>query len=78
MQEDRDLLAQIQEAVSSLTGAKGVHPDRVAQFGEGRDAETHAVNEHATDVVLGLLSSSGTGGKRPKAKPILLCRKALS
>jgi len=62
LQEDRDLLAQIQEAVSSLTGAKGVHPDKVARFGSDGmhddEAEAHAVNEHSSDVVLGLLSKS--------------------
>ena len=66
--EDKDLLAQIQEAVSSLTGAKGVAKgqiDRNHISGMARDeAEQNAVMEHSTDVVLGLLSSqrAGPGG----------------
>ena len=77
MQEDRDLLAQIQEAVSSLTGAKGINAKQVAglaaRMGE-REAELHAVNEHSTDVVLGLLSQTRSateagGGEDEEAEP---------
>jgi len=63
VQEDRDLLAQIQEAVSSITGAKGVAAQKIASATVPgmplEEAETHAVHEHTTDVVLGLLQKSG-------------------
>jgi len=64
VQEDRDLLAQIQQAVSSITGAKGVASARIQQAAGGGipegEAEAHAVNEHSTDLVLGLLQRTAT------------------
>ncbi|KAL1523163.1 hypothetical protein AB1Y20_018118 [Prymnesium parvum] len=63
VQEDRELLAQIDAAVRSITGAKGVRHDEVARVmgavGVGlEDAESHALTEKSADVVLGLLNSA--------------------
>ena len=59
--EDRDLLQRISEAVSSVTGAKGVPPQAVSWvarsggLGEA-EAEAHIVSEKSSDVILGLLA----------------------
>ena len=60
VQEDRDLLDQIQQAVSSITGAKGAPAHKMANLAHlaPHEREAHAVTEHATDVVLGLLQRS--------------------
>jgi len=56
--EDRDLLAQISQAVESITSAKGVDASRFLKAGGSmEEAEAHAMNEHTSDVVLGLLST---------------------
>ena len=55
--EDRDLLAQISSAVASITGAKGVAGARKMPGLGDDEAESHALTERSSDVVLGLLSS---------------------
>ena len=57
VEEDRDLLAQIQRAVSSIAGAKGgITSTSILKSGVSGDAdEAHAVHELTTDMVLGLL-----------------------
>jgi len=65
IEEDRDLLHQIAEAVGSITRGKGVaHEDIMKATSTGSqlegmhelEAEAHVVNERASDVVLGLLT----------------------
>jgi hypothetical protein len=55
--EDRDLLGEIQKAVSSITGAKGV-----GSAGGDDGDDRRARDARSSDVVLGLLS----GGRRTK------------
>jgi hypothetical protein len=65
VEEDRDLLRQISEAVGSITRGKGVaHEDIMRATGAGGDlegvheleAEAHYVNARASEMVLGLLT----------------------
>ena len=63
VKEDRDLLRDIEEAVRSVTGAKGVDHGEVQSVagsaGMHEDgAEAHLLQERSSDVVLGLLNSA--------------------
>jgi len=63
VKEDRDLLLEIDEAVRSITGAKGVHSDDIDRMMgvagvRPEEAEVHALTEKSADVVLGLLNSA--------------------